>query len=269
MEIATISQQRAIMPSGANKVLDRRSLENGNEHLIPFLKEGMRVLDVGCGSGSITKGIAERVGPAGKVIGVDASSYLIEQAKVNHKSIVNLSFVCENIFQFETEEKFDLVTSARTLQWLSNPLDALVKMKSLLKPGGLISILDYNHVKIEWNPAPAESMKYFYDKFLVWRQDAGMNNRIGDDLAEMFLSIGLKKIKVADANELNSVEEVDFIEAAGIWTKVAETRGKQMVGDGYITDKERLDAIQDYSHWLEEVGQSMNLHLRSVSGYNE
>jgi ubiquinone/menaquinone biosynthesis C-methylase UbiE len=268
METATISQQRAVMPSGANQVLDRRSLENDYKSLLPILKEGMRVLDVGCGSGAITKGMAEQVGSNGRVIGIDTSSELIEQARQSHKDLTNLSFEHQNIFEYQPTEKFDLIASARTLQWLNNPMEALVKMKSLVKPGGIISILDYNHEKIEWQPAPPDSMKFFYAQFLAWRQDAGMNNHIADDLVNMFSSVGLRKITIEDANELNSIEDVEFMETAGIWKKVAETRGQQMVRDGYVTESERLSALKDYSNWLEEEGQSMAMYLRAVTGYN-
>src|SRR5687767_13562851 len=101
METATISQQRAVMPSGANQVLDRRSLENDYKSLFSILKEGMRVLDVGCGSGAITKGIAKHVGSIGRVIGVDSSKDLIEQARVSHKHLTNLSFEHQNIFEYQ------------------------------------------------------------------------------------------------------------------------------------------------------------------------
>jgi ubiquinone/menaquinone biosynthesis C-methylase UbiE len=269
METATISQQRAAMPSGANKVLDRRSLENDYKSLLSVLKEGMRVLDVGCGSGAITKGMVEHVGSNGRVIGIDTSSELIEQARLSHKDLTNLSFEKQNIFEYQPAEPFDLIASARTLQWLNNPMEALTKMRSLLKPGGIISILDYNHEKIEWQPAPPDSMKFFYAQFLAWRQDAGMNNHMADELVNMFSSIGLKKITIEDASELCSIEDVEFLETAGIWKKVAETRGQQMVRDGYVTEQERLSAIRDYSAWMEEEGQSMNLYLRAVRGYNE
>jgi hypothetical protein len=112
-------------------------------------------------------------------------------------------------------------------------------------------------------------MRFFIDQFLSWRQDAGMNNHIADDLTAMFLSVGLENIKMEDASELNSIEEVDFIEVAGIWIKVAETRGQQMVVDGYVTDRQRLEAIKDYTDWLENEGQSMTLYLRAVSGTTE
>jgi ubiquinone/menaquinone biosynthesis C-methylase UbiE len=269
METATTSKQRAVMPSGANMVLDRRSLENDYKSLLPILKEGLHVLDVGCGSGAITKGIAEHVGLTGRVIGVDSSKELIEQARVSHKNLTNLSFEHQSIFEYQSNEQFDLIASARTLQWLSNPMEALTKMKSLLKPSGIISILDYNHEKIEWQPAPPDSMKFFYAQFLAWRQDAGMNNRIADDLVNMFSSVGLKKITMEDASELCSIEDVEFLETAGIWKKVAETRGQQMVRDGYITEQERLSALNDYAKWLEEEGQSMTMYLRAVTGYNQ
>jgi ubiquinone/menaquinone biosynthesis C-methylase UbiE len=269
METITKSQQRAVMPSGANAVLDRRSVQNDYKSLLAIVKEGMRVLDVGCGSGAITKGMAELVGANGSVIGIDTSSELIEQARQSHKDLSNLSFEHQNIFEYQAAQKFDLIASARTLQWLSNPMDALIKMKSLVKPGGIISILDYNHEKIEWQPSPPDSMKFFYAQFLAWRQDAGMNNRMADDLFSMFSSAGLKKITMEDASELCSIEDVEFLETAGIWKKVAETRGQQMVRDGYITEQERLSALNDYAKWLEEEGQSMTMYLRAVTGYNQ
>jgi ubiquinone/menaquinone biosynthesis C-methylase UbiE len=228
----------------------------------------MQVLDAGCGTGSITRGIAERVGSAGQVIGIDVSRSFIEQAKTNYSQYSNLSFECKSIFEFEPVEKFDLVTTARTLQWLSNPAAAIVKLKSWLKPGGIISILDYNHEKIEWRPAPPASMIFFYNQFLMWRKDAGMNNRMADDLSAMLLSAGFNSVTEEDAGELSSIDEVDFFETAGIWAKVAETRGQQMVQDGYVSEQDRLQAIQDYSGWLENEGQNMALYLKTVVGCN-
>jgi len=57
------AEQRAEMPEGSAPILDNRSLEKDYRTLLPFVKEGMRVLDVGCGSGAISRGLAERVGP--------------------------------------------------------------------------------------------------------------------------------------------------------------------------------------------------------------
>lgn len=265
---SSVATQRAHMPSGTNKVLDRRSLEKGNEQLIPFLKPGMRVLDVGCGSGTITRGMAARVGANGHVVGIDPSGELIRQAQNNFATEKNLTFKAVSLFDFNTDQRFDVVVAARTLQWLSNPLDALKKMKSFTKPGGVVFILDYNHEKIEWIPAPPASMNHFYHQFLAWRSDAGMHNQIADELPDMMEEVGLTKIVSTDASEVTSEDDVEFLEDAGIWTKVAELRGPQMVETGFMTDEDRQKAIQEYNEWLDRDAQSMTLNLKAVSGWN-
>src|ERR1700744_2759623 len=136
-----LSMQRAAMPEGANKVLDARSLERSNANLLHVLRSWQYVLDVGCGSGPITRGIADRVGVSGKVIGVDRSEALIKQASEQYAGQENLSFYCGDILEFQHERRFDVVTSARTLQWVASPEQVLGKMKSFLKPAGILCIL--------------------------------------------------------------------------------------------------------------------------------
>ena len=155
----------------ATKIFDNRSLETDYRTLKPFLKKRMVVLDVGCGTGAISKDIAKIVGEAGKVIGIDNKEKFINSGKQTYKGIKNLQLIHADLFEFEPKEKFDLIVSARVLQWLNNPKEALFKMKTLLKPTGQISILDYNHQDLEWNPNPPQTMKFFYNTFLKWRED--------------------------------------------------------------------------------------------------
>jgi len=81
------------------------------------------------------------------------------------------------------------------IPWLNNPKEALLKIKSLLKPTDRISVLDYNHGTLGWTSEPPESMRTFYKIFLKWRADAGMNNSIADDLPKLFKEIGLSSIQ--------------------------------------------------------------------------
>ena len=55
----------------ATKIFDNRKLEVDYRTLMPLLKEGMIVLDVGCGTGAISKDIANIVGRTGRVVGID------------------------------------------------------------------------------------------------------------------------------------------------------------------------------------------------------
>jgi ubiquinone/menaquinone biosynthesis C-methylase UbiE len=261
------TEKRAAMPSGTNSVLDRRTLEKDNANLLTVLKKGDVVLDVGCGSGSITRGIVDHVGPEGFVTGIDVSDQLIRQAQSSFLSIKNLQFEVADINTYSPEKKFDVITSARVLQWVANPKEILLKMKALLKPGGCIAILDYNHEKIEFAPEVPHVVKNFYYTFLHWRHDAGMDNAIADHLEGIFEDIGLRKIDVQDQSEVSSSGSDTFIEEISIWKKVAETRGKQLVSDGYLTEVERQTTIDEYQRWMDDEARHMKLYLKAVTGY--
>lgn len=261
------ARRRAAMPAGTNAVLDRRTVYNANKNLLDIVKPGQFILDVGCGSGTITKGISDLVKVDGMVIGLDPGAHLIELAKQNFEGIDNLKFIVGDVNSFEHPDKFDVITSARTLQWLSDPEEVLRKMLKLLKPGGAVSILDYNHEKIEWSPSIPDSMKTFYDAFLRWRADVWMDNAIADNLEDIFNRLGLKNISTTNQDELTTNDSEDAEGAFSIWTKVAETRGKQLVADKYITEDLRLKAIEDYNKWVKEEAVSMKLYMRAVTGY--
>lgn len=257
-------QTRAEMPQGANKVLDRRNIENSYSSLLGLLKYELSVLDVGCGSGAITADIAQRT--SGNVVGIDFSEHLIELAKKNYAHISNLSFDVANINDYISAEKFDLVIAARTLQWVNNPAEVVKKMVILLKKGGKISINDYNHTKVEWSPAPPKSMLDFYEAFLNWRKDAGYDNEIADNLPNIYKNVGLTEINIVPQHEISTKGEDEFAAAVRIWSIVAETRGKQVVTDGYCSDELRLQAIEEYDTWIANEAQSMTLYLLAVEG---
>ncbi len=67
------------------KIIDNRSLKVDYRTLEPILKEGMSVLDVGCGTGAISKDIAEIVGNSGKVTGIDNTAKFIESGKISYR----------------------------------------------------------------------------------------------------------------------------------------------------------------------------------------
>jgi SAM-dependent methyltransferase len=244
--------------NSATKIFNDRSLAIDYRTLVPLLRKGMRVLDVGCGTGSITNDIAQITGHA---IGIDNTEKFIAAGKEDFRDI---ELICIDLFEFKTDEPFDLVVAARTIQWLRNVDEALVKMKSLLKAGGVLSILDYNHTKAEWRPAPPASMKKFYHAFLKWREDAGMNNQVGDDLPGLLKTAGFQNIQVFNSDEHYRRSDENFASRASIWSKVAEL--KQIVEEGYSTEADRLQAIEEYNAWVANDAESMTMKLNEVRG---
>jgi ubiquinone/menaquinone biosynthesis C-methylase UbiE len=248
----------------ATKIFDDRSLANDYRNLNSILKPGMKVLDVGCGTGSISKDIANIVGANGKVIGIDNTEHFITSGKTAYNSVQNLELIWVDLFDFNPEEKFDLIVSARVLQWLSNPKEALIKMKSLLKPNGQISILDYDHTNINWNPMPPESMQGFYKTFLKWRQDAGMDNEIAENLVDLLRETGFHSIEKINSDEFYNEERHNYKSKIGIWSTVAGSL--QMVEEGYLDNELRLQAIEEYNYWVENSAVSMTMKLNEVRG---
>src|SRR5690606_12153166 len=140
----------------------------------------------------------------------------------------------------------------------------LKKMKTFLNPGGMVSVLDYNHSALSWVPRPPQSMLTFYDTFLRWRASAGMNNQIAGDLPHYFSDAGFHSIEVLSADEVYRAGEDNFRAKAGIWLKVAAM--KQISEEGWISDAQRSDAIVAYDHWIETQAESMTMKLNEVRG---
>jgi ubiquinone/menaquinone biosynthesis C-methylase UbiE len=246
------------------KIFDNRTLKDDYRNLAPIIKEGMSVLDIGCGTGAISQDIAQLVGKTGKVTGIDNTAKFIDSGKLTYQEITNLELIHVDLFDFQPDKQYDLIVSARVLQWLSNPKEALLKMKSLLKPGGQISILDYNHNNLEWVPGPPESMRIFYNAFLKWRSDAGMNNGIADDLTTLLAEIGFSSIEKMNSDEHYERDHPHFIAKVGIWAQVAGST--QMVDEGYLDNDIRLQAIEEYKAWVENSAVSMTMKLNEVRG---
>lgn len=223
----------------------------------------MRVLDIGCGTGAITRGIHAKC-DSGVTVRLDINVDLVRQA-VNAGPRAPC-YVAADLHHIPFSRVFDLASAARVIQWLSSPRRAIACCISAIMPGGLFLALDYNHEKIAWDPRPPLSMTAFYEAFLAWRSDAGMDNAIADHLAPALERLGLVDIRVTAQHEYaNSIDRAGK-SRLGIWSSVAATRGFQLVQDGYITEAQRAAAEADYREWVDSTAVSQTLYLLAVEG---
>ena len=98
------------------------------------LRGDERILDLGCGDGTLTAQLAELV-PDGSVLGIDASQSMIETARKNHAG-ANLRFELRDIDAIDFESEFDLVFSNATLHWIKNHERLLANVFESLKERG-------------------------------------------------------------------------------------------------------------------------------------
>lgn len=261
-----MARNRAELSGKLTNVLDSRTLTHSHKRLAGILREGMSILDVGCGTGSITRGIADAVGPNGFVVGIDNNPSLIEKARQTYGEIPGLSFETGDIYNLPYNKQFDIVTCSRVLIWLSDPLKGLKMMRAAAKIGGHILIVDYNHEKISWNPLPPSSMLNFYTAYLKWRSEAGMDNSIADNLSKLFKTAGIKNISITPQHEIINRTDPDFHTQIGIWADAASSRGPQMERDGFLSEGDYLNAEKEYRKWMVRDAQSLTMYMLAVEG---
>lgn len=103
------------------------------------LESGMRVLDVGCGSGEALNWLLGEVSPAGRVVGIDLSALHVAAARLQASPEIQLyqGNLSDDLFE---PASFDLVWCVNTINHLTDPLAGLIHLATLLRDGGRVAI---------------------------------------------------------------------------------------------------------------------------------
>ena len=128
-----------------------RTAENSCGYLLPHLRPGTSLLDVGCGPGTITADLARLVAP-GEVIGLDSSAAVIAEA-ARTTAVQNVSFAVGDVDRLGFDDaSFDVVHAHQVLQHLADPVAALREMRRVCRPGGLVAARDADYAAMAWYP---------------------------------------------------------------------------------------------------------------------
>jgi len=127
-----------------HRLMAERNVAEFADHLLPHLRPGMRLLDCGCGPGTITLGLAAVVTP-GEVVGLDIAPVQIERAAAlaAEQGVGNARFETGDVYALPfPDASFDSVYANALLQHLSDPVRALREFRRVLRPGGIAAIRD-------------------------------------------------------------------------------------------------------------------------------
>jgi len=121
------------------------------DFLQPHLTAGDAVLDVGCGTGSITVGLASRVD---RVIGVDLddAEFVDARAHARRSGIDNVEFRAGSVYTLDfPDRRFDACLAHSMLETLDRPVDAMREVHRVLKPGGVVGVasVEYGRADLE------------------------------------------------------------------------------------------------------------------------
>lgn len=128
--------------ANASAFMAQRTAQSHAAFLLPKLRSGLRLLDCGCGPGSITLGLAALVSP-GEVMGLDQQQSQVELARVAAKSegITNARFDVGSVYELPfPENSFDVVFAHAVFEHLREPAKALSEIGRVLAPGGMIAL---------------------------------------------------------------------------------------------------------------------------------
>jgi SAM-dependent methyltransferase len=120
--------------------MTRRSAETHAAFFLPYLRPGMKLLDCGCGPGTITRGLAARVAP-GEVVGVDLEPSQLELARRETQGVEHVTYVEAGVYQLPfPDAHFDAVFSNALFEHIADPVRAAREIHRVLKPGGVAGL---------------------------------------------------------------------------------------------------------------------------------
>ncbi|QMU78756.1 methyltransferase domain-containing protein [Streptacidiphilus sp. PB12-B1b] len=131
-----------------------RTARNSAEYLLPELRPGQQLLDVGCGPGTITADLAALVAP-GRVTGVENTPGILEQAAYNaaEAGAENTVFEVADVHALPyADDSFDVVHAHQVLQHVADPVQALREMRRVCRPGGVVAVRDADYAAFFWYP---------------------------------------------------------------------------------------------------------------------
>ncbi|MBD3931266.1 methyltransferase domain-containing protein [Streptomyces chumphonensis] len=154
-----MSEETAVYTHGHHESVLRshrwRTVENSAAYLLPELRPGRSVLDVGCGPGTITADLAARVAP-GTVTGLEHAADVLPAARAaaRERGVANVVFTTGDVHALDfADDSFDVVHAHQVLQHVGDPVRALREMRRVCRPGGVVAVRDADYDAMTWYPA--------------------------------------------------------------------------------------------------------------------
>lgn len=222
-----------------------RTAGNSSAYLLGVLEPHMRILDIGCGPGTITAGLAALV-PDGHVTGLDREPGILERARTVavERGLANVGFTTGDVHALDFPDgTFCVVHAHQVLQHVGDPVRALREMRRVTRPGGFVAVRDSDYAAMTWYPGSA-GMDHWLDLYRRVARANGGEPDAGRRLKSWALAAGF----------------TDITATSGTWT--FSTAGERSWWSGLWADRTVASA---YAERAVEGGHATRERLREVS----
>lgn len=193
-----------ILATGGNDIRRLQLLHDvygpGTEKLLRSagLRPGLRVVEVGCGSGNTACWVAEQVLPGGSVVAIDVSPEQIDEARQQaaRRNLRNIEFQVADAYTPRLlEGTFDLAYCRLVLMHLTKPAEGLAAMRALVRPGGVVVCEEMDLGCWVCDP-PTTAMSQFFSLNTALGERRGENYSLGVTLPRLFRDAGFVRPEV-------------------------------------------------------------------------
>ena len=238
------------------QLLERRSAQSSAAHLLPHLRPGMRLLDFGCGPGTISVGLAEAVQP-GVLHGMDMEASQIEIARAaalagGHD---NMELRTGDVTDMPFDDGFfDVAHCNAVLMHVPDTQAVLAEVKRVLKPGGLLACRELIKSSCFFEPG-VDDLNSGWDTFGDLLAANGGHPQMGRQLKRVFQEAGFADIEVgAEFESFASAEDVAFFHRFALEWFCSEETVEAAVHLG-VADRQQFDGYRRaLGRWKEESG---------------
>ncbi len=228
-----------------------RTAENSAAYLLPRLEPGQRLLDVGCGPGTITADLAARVAP-GPVVALEREASILDEAVAvaSERGLTNVTPMVGDVYAIDVaDDSFDVVHAHQVLQHLADPVAALVEMGRVTRPGGVIAARDADYAAMTWYPADPR-----LDRWNEIYHAAARNNGAEPDAGRRLLAwanqAGLQRVE-ASASVWCYADDATRAWWSELWARrmTESPVARQAIDDGLATTEELDRVAEGWRDW--------------------
>jgi ubiquinone/menaquinone biosynthesis C-methylase UbiE len=228
------------------KRLDQQSswLEEPTRLLLRLagIERGMRVLDLGTGLGHVAFALADLVGRAGQVVGLDRDERMIAAASARAGSRSHVHFTKGDVLTWTCAESFDAIVGRLILFHLPDAVAAVRHHLAHLRPGAQFVAIDYDIGACRAEP-PAALIEPYRQRVIDAFRSAGADPMVGTRLASILADAGLA---VTQSIGMQGYIAPDDPRGAAMLAGVVRSLAPQMAAAGITTIAELdLETLQD------------------------